>query len=109
MITLPYALVNVAKLLPLVNTHLVRIGMPGLRGMEYLDPALVRGVEAGCGVIFPVLLYCLLPAYRNFSSEPDSNDLYQSKRDIYRASNTATQSVSGISTGDRLSQASDVI
>ena len=39
-------------------------GMPGLRGMEYLDPAIVRGVEAGCGVIFPILLYCLLPAYR---------------------------------------------
>jgi len=109
MITLPYALINVAKLLPLVNTHLTRIGMPGLQGMEYLDPAIVRAVEGGCGVIFPVLLYCLLPAYRNFSSEPDSNDLYQSKRDIYRASNTATQSVSGISTGGRLSQASDVI
>jgi hypothetical protein len=26
MITLPYALINVAKLLPLVNTHLTRIG-----------------------------------------------------------------------------------
>merc|ERR1711872_236829 len=40
----------------------------------------------------------LLPPYRRFSSQPDSSDLYQSKRDIYRQS---------LSTGERLSQASE--
>ena len=42
-------------------------GMPGLKGMDYLDSAIVRAVEGACGVIFPILLYCLLPAYRSLS------------------------------------------
>jgi hypothetical protein len=30
------------------------------------------------------MVYCLLPPYRRFTSQPDNSDLYQSKRDIYR-------------------------
>ncbi len=36
-VTLPYALVNVAKLLPLINTHIVRIGKISLVAMLFLN------------------------------------------------------------------------
>jgi len=98
MITFPYSLVSVAKLLPLLDTHLERIGMATTGFEDYLNPAVTRAVEGGCGMFLPILLYCLLPPYRRFTSQPDSSDLYQSKRDIYRQS---------LSTGERLSQASE--
>jgi len=98
MITFPYALVSVAKLIPLLNTHLTRLGLNPTDVEYYLNPGVTRAVEGACGLFLPLLLYCLLPPYRRFSSQPDSSDLYQSKRDIYRQS---------LSTGERLSQVSE--
>merc|ERR1712210_253317 len=51
---------------------------------------------AGYLLLHPLVLYSTLPAYRKFSSEPDTADLYRSKRDIYQQR----------SQGEDLSQAS---
>jgi hypothetical protein len=47
-------------------------------------PVLPRAGELGLGLLLPIVLYSSLPAYRRFSSEPDTADLYRSKRDIYQ-------------------------
>jgi len=50
----------------------------------YIRPEFAAAGEIGLGLLLPLVLYSTLPAYRRFSSEPDTADLYRSKRDIYQ-------------------------
>ena len=42
---------------------------------EYLTPEIARLAENLSGLLFPLLLLCLLSGYRRFSSTPDPHDL----------------------------------
>ena len=42
---------------------------------EYLTPEISRLTENLSGLLFPLLLLCLLSGYRRFSSTPDPHDL----------------------------------
>jgi len=80
-----------------IQEHYVgKLELPDLGLSEYIRPEYARAGEIGLGLLLPLVLYSTLPAYRKFSSEPDTADLYRSKRDIYQQR----------SQGEDLSQAS---
>jgi len=108
MISVPYCLSSFGKHIPLLDMHLDRLGMAPTGLQEIFSPAIVRGMESSFGLLLPALLYCLLPLYRKFGSRPDSNDLYQSKRDIYRNSTTSTGGDHESSDSDSEESESDV-
>ena len=48
---------------------------------QYLTPEVARMSENVCGLVFPFLLFSILPSYRKFSSAPDTSDLSYEDRD----------------------------
>lgn len=80
---LPYSLVYFWKMMPVMDKNLVRLGLDPVFADLVADDSVTRGVEALLGLLLPFLTYLLLPAYRMFSSYPDSSDLYQSKPDFF--------------------------
>jgi len=68
-----------------IQEHYIgKLELPDLGASEYIRPEYARAGEIGLGLLLPLVLYSTLPAYRKFSSEPDTADLYRSKRDIYQ-------------------------
>ena len=48
---------------------------------QYLTPEVARMSENVCSLLFPFLLFTILPGYRKFSSSPDTSDLSYEDRD----------------------------
>jgi len=78
-LTLPYTLVYIAMYIPLVDHCLDSLNMPETGLQPYLLPEAARALEMIMGLLLPIVVYTFLPAYRQFSSEPDKADLRRSK------------------------------
>lgn len=93
---LPHLVGHLLLHLSIQEHYMELMELPALGLTSYIRPEYARAGEIVLGLLLPIVLYSTLPAYRKFCSEPDSADLYRSKRDIY---NQRGQ-------GDDLSQAS---
>jgi len=72
-----YTITQFAMYLPILDIYLERFDLPTSHGEigEYLTPEISRLAENLSGLLFPLLLLCLLSGYRRFSSTPDPHDL----------------------------------
>merc|ERR1712080_130117 len=80
---LPYMIGYLLIHLKIQEHYMGLMQLPALGISNYIRPEYARAGEIGLGLLLPLVLYCTLPAYRKFCSEPDTADLYRSKRDIY--------------------------
>jgi len=69
--------------LPILDFYLTKLDLPQTGLQPYILPEIARATEMSMGILLPIFVYIFLPAYRQFTSEPDSSDLSRSKRDIY--------------------------
>lgn len=72
-----FTLSQLAMYLPIFDYYLAKFELPTSDQElgEYLTPELSRGLETLSGLVFPLILYMTLPAYRSFSTVPDEMDL----------------------------------
>ena len=81
LLTLPYSAAYLAMYLPLLDQNLALLDLPQSGLQEYLTPELARASEMVMALLLPLLVFCTLPMYRQFSPEPDPADQRRSKRD----------------------------
>jgi len=63
--------------LPIVDQYLGKLGWPSTGLAYYIQPETARAAEMALGLVLPLALYLLLPAYRKFESEPDASDVFK--------------------------------
>lgn len=64
--------------LPIIDQYLGKLGLSEYSGLaSYIQPETARAVEMSLGLLLPLALYLLLPAYRKFESEPDASDVFK--------------------------------
>jgi hypothetical protein len=73
-LTLPYIPAYLAMYLPLLDSYLQRLGIGQTHLQEFLTPEVARAVEMVTGLVLPILVFIMLPAYRRFESQPDGSD-----------------------------------
>jgi len=89
--TLPYILAYQAMYLPNLDQYLARLDLPQTALQEHLTPEIARGVEMVMGLVLPMVIYSILPAYAKFSSTPDDSDV---KNEVHRTSRTPSRRIS---------------
>lgn len=98
-LTLPYIAAYLAMYLPLIDHYLGKLDLAQTGLQTYLTPEIARAGEMVLGLLLPLVVFCTLQGYRQFSAEPDTSDLRRSKKENYNQTETAPDST-------RLSQSS---
>ena len=74
LLTLPYIPAYLAMYLPLLDSYLDKLGLGQTQLQEFLTPEISRAVEMVTGLVLPLVVFMMLPAYRSFENKPDSSD-----------------------------------
>lgn len=94
-----YIVAFLALHLPILDFYLTKLELPQTGIQPYLLPEIARATEMSMGILLPIFVYMFLPAYRSFSSSPDSSDLNHSKDDIYHNHSATAPDSPGLSHG----------
>ena len=91
-LTLPYIAAYLAMYLPLLDHYLGKLDLAQTGLQQYLTPEIARASEMALGLLLPAVVFSVLPGYRKFSSEPDTDDLNRSRRETDKQAATAEES-----------------
>ena len=74
LLTLPYIPAYLAMYLRLLDSYLDKLGLGQTLLQEFLTPEISHAVEMVTGLVLPLVVFMMLPAYRSFENKPDSSD-----------------------------------
>ena len=83
LLTIPVMLANLLVYLPVLDTNLTQLSLPVTGLAELVSPTLARMIEMLTSGALPLLVFILLPAYSNWSSQPDNDDIRSGYRYNY--------------------------
>merc|ERR1712018_620008 len=83
LVTIPVTLANLLLYLPVLDTNLSQLSLPATGLAELVSPTLARMIEMLTSGALP-----LLPAYSNWSSQPDNDDIRSGYRRSRRDQST---------------------
>ena len=83
LLTIPVMLANLLVYLPVLDTNLTQLSLPVTGLAELVSPTLARMIEMLTSGALPLLVFILLPAYSNWSSQPDNDDIRSGYRYFY--------------------------
>ena len=75
LLTLPTTTAQFLTYLPILDTSLTQLELPVTGLASVITPTLARLVEMLSSGALPLLVFILLPAYSNWSSQPDNDDI----------------------------------
>ena len=75
LVTIPITAAQLLTYLPLLDTHLTQLQLPVTGLATLISPTLARMIEMLTSGVLPLLVFVLLPAYSNWSSQPDNDDI----------------------------------
>jgi len=75
LLTLPVMAAQFLLYLPVLDTHLSQLELPVTGLGDIVSPTMTRMVEMLTSGALPLLVFILLPAYSNWSSQPDNDDI----------------------------------
>jgi len=88
LLTIPVMLANLLVYLPVLDTNLTQLSLPVTGLAELVSPTLARMIEMLTSGALPLLVFILLPAYSNWSSQPDNDDIRSGYRRSRRDQST---------------------
>lgn len=75
LLTLPTTAAHLLLYIPVLDANLAMFGLPVSGLAELITPTLARLIEMLTAGALPLLVFILLPAYSNWSSQPDTDDI----------------------------------
>jgi len=75
LLTLPTAAAHLLLYIPVLDANLVMVGFPATGLATIITPTLARLIEMLTAGALPLLAFILLPAFSNWSSRPDTDDI----------------------------------